>query len=49
MYEGPSMPDRRKDADLDRVASRVLEILEQKIPQIRGYVVPPQLTLLEQG
>ena len=40
MYLGPTMPDLRKDADLDRVASRVLEFLEQKIPQIRGNVVP---------
>ena len=35
VYEGPSMPDLRKDDDLDRVATRVLEFLEQKIPQIR--------------
>ena len=41
VYQGPTMPDLRKDADLDRVASRVLELLEKKIPQIRGNVVPP--------
>ena len=43
------MPDQRKDADLDRVASRVLEILEQKIPQIRGYVVPPPANIAGTG
>ena len=43
------MPDLRKDADLDRVASRVLEILEQKIPQIRGYVVPPPANIAGTG
>ena len=34
-YEGPTMPDLRKDPDLDRIAMRVLAALEDRIPQIK--------------
>ena len=44
VYQGPTMPDLRKDQSLDRIASRVLELLEQKIPQIRGNPLPPPNT-----
>ena len=49
VYEGPSMPELRKDADLERVATRVLEFLEQKIPQIRGNVIPPPSNIAGTG
>ena len=46
-YEGPTMTEMRKDAELDRIAMKVLAALEGRIPQIRVNVdqAHPQVTL----
>ena len=39
-YSGPTMPDLRKDENVNQIASQVLAVLEQSIPQIRQNFAP---------